>query len=298
MARSAESDLDLEALDLGVRLRDPAFGTPVRRSDVAIAALGLAGACGAVALVVTGGVATDPSLFAAVLVANIVTLLVGGLLWRHGHPSSAFGYLLLAEAGLVFCSSFAGSSVPFLYLLGVLGAWAAALGMTWLLLVFPGIRPGRAAWIVMGAALAAFLLGGLPRILLSRSLPSMPVLGHCGDACPANPALVAGSPAGADAFRHVAGALQAIWGLGLLVFMAVRLAGASYPRRRLLAPAFALAAPFVAVFTYNAIVTGLVGLQPGAAAQAISAGTRIVLPLGFVIAACSSPASTPGRRSL
>lgn len=285
MTRSAVgTDLDLEALDLGVRVRDPAFGTPLRKSDLAIGALGLAGACGAVALVVTGGVATNPSLFAAVLVANIVTLLVGGLLWRHGHPTSGFGYLLLAEAGLVFSSSLAGSSVPLLYLLGVLGAWAAALGMTWLLLVFPGIRPGRAAWIVMGTALAAFLLGGLPRILLSSSLPSMPVLGHCGDACPANPVLVAGSPVGAAAFRQVAAAFQTIWGIGLLVFMAARLAAASYPRRRLLAPAFALAAPFVAAFTYNAVASGLAGRQSGAAAHAIFGGTRILLPLGFIIA--------------
>jgi signal transduction histidine kinase len=234
--------------------------------------------------VATGGVATDPAAFAAVLVANIVTLVAGGLLWRHGRPSSPFGYLLLAEAVPVLVSSLAGSSVPVVYLLGVLAAWAASLGATWLLLVFPGARPGRAAWIVMGAALLAFLLGWLPRLLMSSSLPSMRILGECAHGCPANPVLVGSTPAGAEAFRYVENSFVTLWGVGLLVFMAWQLAGASYPRRRLLAPAFILAVPFVVVFTYNAIASGLVGHAAGYATHAIVVGTRIVFPLGFVFA--------------
>jgi signal transduction histidine kinase len=167
----------------------------------------------------------------------------------------------------------------------VLGAWAAALGLTWLLLVFPGARPDRAGWILIGTALAALLFGALPRLLLSSSLPSMPILGQCVHACPANPALVADSPAGADALRDVQSVFQAIWGIGLIVFMAAALAKASYPRRRLLAPAFALAAPFFAVFTYHAVASGFGGgADVGASGRAVLAGTRIVLPLGFVVA--------------
>jgi signal transduction histidine kinase len=277
-------DFDLEALDLEGRPRDPAFGTPLRKSDLVAVALGVAGLSIAVALVLTGGVATDTTEFAAVLVANIATLLVGGLLWRHARPSSPFGYLLLGESVLVFLSSFGGSSVPALYLLGVLGAWAAALGLTWLLLVFPGARPDRAGWILIGTALAAFVFGALPRILLSSSLPSMPILGECVHACPANPALVADAPAGANALRDVQSVFQTIWGIGLLVFMASALAKASYPRRRLLAPAFALAVPFFAVFTYHAITSGLFDLQVGSSGRAVLAGTRIALPLGFIVA--------------
>src|SRR4029077_18394766 len=78
--------------------REPAFGTLLRRFDLVVVALGPVGACAAVAIVATGGMATDPAAFAAVLLANIVTLVAGGLLWRHGRPSSPFGYLLLAEA--------------------------------------------------------------------------------------------------------------------------------------------------------------------------------------------------------
>ncbi|MGZ4370988.1 MAG: histidine kinase [Gaiellaceae bacterium] len=277
-------DLDVEAFDVEPGAREPAFGTPLQKSDLVVVGVGLVGVSVAVAIAATGGVATDPAAFAAVLVANIVTLLAGGLLWRHGRPSSPFGYLLLAEAVPVFFSSLAGSSVPVVYLLGILGAWAAALGATWLLLVFPGARPGRAAWIVMGVAISAFLLGGLPRLLMSSSLPSMRLLGRCVHACPANPVLVGNTPAGAEAFRYVESSLVTLWGIGLLVFMAWQLAGASYPRRRLLAPAFALAVPFVGVYTYNAVASGLAGHSAGYATHAIVVGTRIVFPLGFVFA--------------
>jgi signal transduction histidine kinase len=277
-------DFGVDSLDAEKGAREPAFGTPLRRFDLVVVGVGLAGACAAVAIVATGGVATDPAAYAAVLLANIVTLVAGGLLWRHGRPSSPFGYLLLAEAVPVFFSSLAGSSVPVVYLLGLLSSWIAALGATWLLLVFPGARPGRAAWIVMGTALSAFLLGALPRLLLSSSLPSMRVLGHCLHACPANPVLVGSTPAGAEAFRYVENSIVTLWGIGLLVFMAWQLAVASYPRRRLLAPAFVLAVPFVVVFTYNAITSGLAGHSAGYATHAIVAGTRIVFPLGFVFA--------------
>ena len=277
-------DLDAESLDAEVGARKPAVGTALPRADFVIIGVGLAAACAAVALVATGGVVADTSAFAAVLVANIVTFVLGGLLWRHWRSSSPFGYLLLAEAALVFSSSLSGSSVSVVYLLGILGAWAAALGATWLLLVFPGGRPDMAAWIVMGAAIAAFLLGGFPRLLMSSSLPSTRVLGECVHACPANPVLVGDTPSAAEAFRYVESSFVTLWGIALLVFMASQLAGASHPRRRLLAPAFALALPFVGVFTYNAFASGLVGHSVGYATHAIVVGTRIVFPLGFILA--------------
>jgi signal transduction histidine kinase len=265
-------------------LRDPAFGTPVRKPDLAIAAIAVAGACAAVVLITTGGVARDPSAFAAVLFANIVTFTVGGLLWRHGRPSSLFGYLLLGEAFLVFLTSLAGSSIATLYLAGILGAWAAALGLTWLLLAFPGVRPTGLGRLVFLIACSAFLFGGLPQVLTSKTLPNMVVIGQCTHACPANPALVAASASAAQDLRYVESSLQAVWGIGLLLFLATQLATAGFPRRRLLAPVFAAAAPFLAIFTANAVISGLLGVHSGVGAHAAFAGTRIVLPLGFVAA--------------
>jgi signal transduction histidine kinase len=281
---AVKRELDLESLDVAIGPRDPAFGTPLRRFDLAVAAVALAGACAAVVIVTTGGVAVDSSAFAAVLVADIVSLTVGGLLWRHGRPASAFGYLLLAEALLVVVSSLSGSPVPTLYLIGALGAWATSLGLTWLLLAFPGWRPSGAGWFVMGTASAAFLLGGLPRLLLSKELPTMAVLGHCAHACPANPVAAVDAPGAAAAFGYVGSSLQVIWGIGLLAFLAAQAAGASYPRRRLQGAVFVASTPFIVAFTANAVLTGLARFPSGDGAHAIFVGTRIVLPLGFIAA--------------
>lgn len=274
----------MELFDVGVGPRDPAFGTPLRRSDLVVVAVALAASCAAVTVVVMGGVVADTSAFAAALVANIVTFTIGGLLWRHGRPSSSFGYLLLAEAALVFLTAFAAFSAPSLYLIGYLGGWAAALGATWLLLAFPDVRPRGAAWIVMGTACATFLLGELPRLLTSAQEPGLPVLGRCDVGCPANAAQVVAAPGFANPFRHVESALQGFWGVGVIILLGVQLLGASYPRRRLLAPVFAAALPVYAAFAYNALTTGLLDLRWGVGAQATFVSTRIVFPLGFIAA--------------
>jgi signal transduction histidine kinase len=271
-----------EQLDLDSEQRDSAFGTGLRRADLAVIALACAAASAAAAIVATGGVVGDSTAFAAVLVANIATLAVGGLAWRRGRPSSLFGYLLLAEGLLVFVSSLSGSPDSVLHLIGVLGIWASAFGATWLLLVFPGSRPGAAGWIVMGIAFATFLVGELPLILTSPRLEGLTTIASCGAPCPANPALAVHAPNVADAFRNVEGVLQATWGVGLLVYLATRFAWASHARRRVILPVFVSAAPLAAAFTLNAAAFGLAGIQSSGTARAIFAGTRILYPLGFV----------------
>jgi len=271
-----------EQLDLDSEQRDSAFGTGLRRADLAVIALACAGASAAAVIVATGGVVGDSSAFAAVLVANIATLAVGGLAWRRGRPSSLFGYLLLAEGLLVFVSSLSGSPDSVLHLIGVLGIWASAFGATWLLLVFPGSRPGAAGWIVMGIAFATFLVGELPLILTSPRLEGLTTIASCGAACPANPALAVHAPNVADAFRTVEGVLQAAWGVGLLFYLATRFAWASHARRRVILPVFVSAAPLAAAFTLSAVAFGLAGVQSSGTARAIFAATRILYPLGFV----------------
>ena len=281
--RSAVSrGVGFEQLELDVELRDSAFGTPLRGSDLAAIVAAFACAAAAAAIVATGGVAGEPSLFAAVLVANIVTLALGGLVWRRGRPSSLFGYLLLAEGALVFLSSLSGSPSSILYLIGMLGVWAAALGATWLLLAFPGSRLGRVGWVVMGIGFATFLVGEIPLLLVSPRVLGLTGVGNCVGACPANPALAVNSPDAADVFRHVEGVLQLTWGVGLLVYLAIRFLWASQARRRLLLPVFVSAAPFVVAFALNAALFDLAGVPSTDTARAIFSGTRILLPLGFI----------------
>jgi signal transduction histidine kinase len=275
-------ELAFDQLDGDIELRDAAFGAGVRRSDLVVIAVAVAAASSSAAIVANGGVISDPTTAAVVLVANIAALAVGGLIWRRGRPWSSFGNLLQAEAILIFLSSLSGSPNSVLHLIGMLGAWAAALGATWLLLAFPGSRPAGAARIVMGLALATFLLGELPQILLAPKVVGLSGVAGCGAACPANPALAVDSPHAADAFRQVEGVLQAIWGAGLLLYLATSFAWASHARRRLLLPVFATAVPFVAAFTIDAVVFDLAGAPPSSTARAIFAGTRILFPLGFI----------------
>lgn len=272
----------VEQLDLETELRDAAFGTSLEWADLAVIAVASAGAAAAAAVVVTGGVAAQPTLFAAVLVANIVSVALGGLIWRRGRPASAFGNLLLAEGALLVLSSLAGSPRPVIHLVGMLGVWAVALGATWLLLVFPGARLVGGARVVMGLALATFLIGELPLIFVSPGVSGLTGVGSCAAACPVNPALAANAPHVADVFQRIEGVLQASWGVALLFFLAARLAWASRARRRLTLPVLVSATPLALAFTINALVVDLAGLPPSSTGRAIFAGARILFPLGFV----------------
>jgi signal transduction histidine kinase len=284
ISSAVRSEFDREALDAEIGARDSGFGTPWGKSDLAIALAGGIGVCLAVVIVSTGGVAAYPAAFAAVLAANIATLAAGGLVWRHGRPTSSFGKLLLAEGVLLVVSSFAGSSVSGLYLIGILGGWAAALGATWLLLAFPGVRLEGAAWVVLGIAVATFVLGEVPLLLVSPSVSGLAAIGRCVTDCPANPAMAIDAPHVAHAFRQVQTALQATWGMAAVLYLAVYFARATRPRRRLVAPVFATSAPFVAAFAANALLSDVAGLSLDSTARSIFVGTRILFPLGFIAA--------------
>ena len=283
MSHSAVSrGVALEQRELDLELRDSTFGVVLQQPDLAVLAAAFAGASAAATIVATGGVVDQPAAFAAVLVANIATLALGGLVWRRGRPSSPFGNLLLAEGLLVFLAGLSGSPQSVLHLIGMLGGWAAAIGATWLLLAFPGSRLGGAASIVLGIALATFLVGELPQLFVSPQVQGLTDVGSCSGACPANPALVVDAPNVAATFRHVEGSLQLAWGVALLFYLATRFLWASHARRRLLLPVFVSAAPFVTAFAIHAAVFDLAAVSPNATARAIFAGTRILFPLGFI----------------
>jgi signal transduction histidine kinase len=275
VSRGAELDIDLE-------LRESAFGPSLRRFDRVILALAVVAVSAATVIITTGGVASQPSVFAAVLVANIAVYCLGGLLWRHSRPYSHFGTLLLVEALLQTIATLVGSPVAGLYLIGVLGGWAAALVATWMLVAFPGVRIQGAAWIVMGTACATFLFGELPLILLSPTVRGLAAVGRCTTACPANPGFVSDAPHLAYIFERAEAVLQAAWATGLLVYLVVHFVRASHPRRRLLFPVVAASVPFVAAFAANALVFHLGGVAPSSASMAIFGATRIMAPLGFI----------------
>jgi signal transduction histidine kinase len=197
-------------------------------------------------------------------------------------PRAPSATLLLAEGALLVVASLSGSPDSGLNLVGILAGWAATLGATWLLLAFPGVRLQGRARVVMWAAGATFLLGELPLFLVSPRVTALAAIGRCSGACPANPALAVDAPSVAHAFRHVETVLQVIWASGLLAYLVWDLARSTRPRRRLLAPVFVAAAPFLGAFAANALVTDSFGLPLNAPLRAILAGTRILFPLGFI----------------
>jgi signal transduction histidine kinase len=275
--------MSVEMLDDQVGLRSHAFGSGPARSDLAVAGLAVLGAAAAASITLTGGVVPQPTLVAAVLVANIVILAAAGLLWRHGRPSSALGTFLLAEALLVCLSSFAGSPTPGVYLVGLFAGWAATIGSTWLVVAFPGVRPRGAAWIVLWLAFATIALGELPLLFTSSAIHSLPAVGRCVADCPANAVRIVDAPSVASAFRHVEASLQALWGAAFLAYMALHFVRANKPRRRVLAPLYLVTAPWVALFAATGFVTGIAGFRSEALSTAL-ASTRIAAPLGFIAA--------------
>ena len=283
MLQAATKIRSAEALDDHVGLPGAAFGGGPARSDLLVTGFAVLGAAAAASIILTGGVAPQPMLVAAVLVANIVILAVAGLLWRHGRPSSALGTLLLAEALLVGLSSLAGSPARGVYLAGIFAGWAAAIGSTWLVVAFPGVRPRGAAWGVLGLAAATIVLGELPVLFTSSVVHSLPTVGRCVADCPANPARIVDAPTVASAFRHVEATLQALWGTAFLAYMALHFMRASSPRRRVLAPLYVVTAPFVVLFAVNGFVSELGGHQ-SMGLTTVLASARIAAPLGFIAA--------------
>jgi signal transduction histidine kinase len=281
--QAATKHNSVDSLDDQVGLRSAAFGGGPARSDLAVTGLAVLGAAAAATITLTGGVAPQPTLAAAVLVANIVILAVAGLLWRHGRPSSALGTLLLAQALLIGLSSLAGSPTPGVYLVGIFAGWVAAIGATWLVVAFPGVRPRGAAWTVLGLAGATIVLGELPMLFTSSAVHSLPAVGRCVADCPANAARIVDAPGVATAFRHVEAGLQALWGAAFLVYMALHFLRASNPRRRVLAPMYLVTAPFVVLFAVNGFVSEVAGYGNMGLSTAL-ASARIAAPLGFIAA--------------
>jgi signal transduction histidine kinase len=281
--KAATKSITADSLDDQVGLRDAAFGGGPSRSDLAIAGLAVIAAGAAATIIGTGGVVAEPMLFAATLIANIVTLAVAGLLWRHGRPSSLLGTLLLAEALLMGLSALAGSPTPWVYLVGIVAGWAASIGITWLLVSFPGVLPRGAARNVLWLALATIVLGELPLLLTSPAVHGLPAIGRCFDDCPANAARIVNAPGAEHAFRYVEAALQALWGTALLAYMALHFMRANNPRRRVLAPLYVVMAPFVAVFAVNGFVSDLAGYR-SMGLSTVFASARILAPLGFIAA--------------
>jgi signal transduction histidine kinase len=262
-------------------MRGVGFGAAPARADLLVLLAAVVAVAGA-AIAAEGGAAAEPTALTAVLVANIATFAVAGLLWRHSRPSSIIGALLLLEGSLVAVSSLAGLRNPSAHLVGVLAGWAAAIGVTWLVLAFPRARPRGTAWAVLSLALATLALGALPSLLISSNVPIGSAVGRCAGACPTNPIQLVHAPGAARTLVDVESVLLALTAVALVAYMVLHFMQASRPHRRTLALLYAAMVPFALTFAVTSILDGLAGVDVGDAGQAALVATRIVAPLGFI----------------
>jgi signal transduction histidine kinase len=265
-----------------VEMDGVAFGAALSRTDIVVGLAALVAAAAAAAIIAEGGAVAEPTALTAVLVANIATLAVAGLLWRRSRPASHVGTLLLVEGLLVAVSSLVGSPDPGVHLVGVLAGWAATLGLAWLILAFPRARPTGAAWAVLTLLLATVAFGWLPVLLTSARLPVVSAVGQCAGACPANPLRLVHAAGAAHAFADAGAVLQSLAALAILAYMGLHFMQANRPHRRTLALLYASMVPLVLAFAATGLRAGSTGAHVGHGAQAAFVAARIIAPLGFV----------------
>jgi signal transduction histidine kinase len=210
-----------------------------------------------------------------------------GLYWWARRPASRFGPLLVTFGSMAWVVSWESSNRPLPFDVGVL-LEAPAFWLTfYLFLAFPmgRLQPAAARWL-MGAlafAVAAFFL---PWALFSPVIAGGGPLTGCAPNCPENVLQLGSAPR----LVEVAGKAETYSVLAItvavLVVYLLRLRAASVPQRRALIAVAVTSLLFLpAYFAFNFSAWILHLGQPALDALAWGiVGTRVLLPLGFLIA--------------
>jgi len=211
-----------------------------------------------------------------------------GLYWWARRPASRFGRLLIGFGALVWVVTWQGSDLPLIYDLGVLAEAPAFLLTIYLFLAFPlgRIEPAAARWLMV-ALCAGTLLTFYPWALWSPVITGGGPLTRCVPGCPENVLQVGTDP---DVAR-IAGKAETYMALTLAaaVFAVYlwRLLTSSRPQRRALLVVAVTSLLFLpAWFTLNfsAWILEVGDLGTLDAMAWVIVGTRILLPLGFLVA--------------
>jgi signal transduction histidine kinase len=211
-----------------------------------------------------------------------------GLYWWVRRPASRFGALLIAFGILVWVMSWQGSGASLVFDLGVLVEAPGWLLTIYLFLAFPmgRVEPRAARWLM--AALAVGVMAFfLPWFLFSPVVAGGGPLTRCAPNCPEN-VLQIGSDA---SVAEVAGKAETYVGLTLtaavFVVYLVRLLSASRPQRRALLAVAVTSLLFLPAFFALNFAAWVLMIEDTATLDALAwgiVGTRILLPLGFLIA--------------
>ena len=282
-AREVEADRDVG--EPSFRPARPGIRRPTG-TEVAVVAVAAAVAAAAAAVVVNGGVTSNASGYALLLVLNVFVFVVAGLAWRRARPWSPYGLALIGYglASSLYC--LAAVSQPFVFSIGVLLWVPGTFFVWWLILAFPSGRLDNAGRVVLALCGAVLLLGCFPKTFLATSMAPAVPLARCVGACPANPMQIDADSSLATVFRHIDIAGTSAVSLLILVLLAVRFSRASRPRRRLLGPVYLFSAILLIAGGAYAVGVSWLGAAPTANDTfgfGVTAAS-ILFPFGFIAA--------------
>ena len=214
-----------------------------------------------------------------------------GLFWWARRPASRFGPLLIVFGVLAWVVSWESSDASLPFNVGVLVEGPIFWLTFYLFLAFPmgRLEPRGARWLMLalGIAVVAFFL---PWALFSPVIAGGGPLTACAPNCPANALQIASLPdlvtVVGEAETYAALAITA----ATLVVYLMRVRSASRPQRRALiavAVTSLLFLPAYFALNFSAFVLELDAATLDTLAWGI-VGTRVLLPLGFLIALLQS----------
>ena len=237
-------------------------------------------------LTVSAGVLVRPEGFALFSSYSVVAFAGVGLLWRRRRPQSLVGLVLLLVAAALAGVALQGSSWSLVFSIGVLFDPVAALLAWYLLLSYPGVRLTRAATAVFALAVWTVVVGFVPWFFLSPTINGGTFLARCTAECPPNALMIADRPDVAGHFATVEEVFRVLFAIAMVALLVSRLVLATRPRRRILAPVYAVGCVWIAVFG----LFGAIGYFAVTEQRLIDTlgwfltGTRVALPLAFALA--------------
>lgn len=261
----------------GVAARDGARGTTV----ILLAATTLVVAV-LVALVLDAGTLERPSGFAALGAWTAVGFVAAGVLWRRRRPANRLGVVLLAAGLCAAGQLLQGLDAPAAFTAGVLFDLPTTL-LVWIaILAFPSGRLDRAGRMVVTAAVAVVAPVFVAWVLTSPAIRGGSPLSACQGDCPSNALQVAGGGGAGEALWDVLQAVRLAVALTIAALIIARLARASAPRRRSLAPVAFVAVGWILAFALYGLEVNIIG---------VGSGVEMALGMAVVVARALLPAA-------
>jgi signal transduction histidine kinase len=264
----------------GAGARQPAWA-----GSALLGAVALLAAVGA-DLVLEAGTLERPEAFAALTAWTVVGLVGAGVLWRTQRPSNRLGAVLIIAGVCAAVQMLQGTADSAPFSVGVFFDLPLTLLVWYAILAFPSGRLDRLGRTVMAVAAAMLIATFVSWVLTSPEIEGGSPLSGCAGRCPENALMVVDGGRAADVLWDLLQAGRVVVSIAVAGLLIVRLARASAPRRRALAPVAVIAVAWiVSLGAYGLSVNelGVDGHAELALAMCVVVA-RGLLPLAFLLA--------------